>query len=449
MRPTDAPDLEQFCLELESSARQARTLAELCFSIANDSYPLLGYRQALVFEGDGDARLLTVSGLANPTEDSPYLVWLRGLWPWLHPRLGEQAGWFEPDRAADPMPPEVEDGWNEWWPAGVLALPLRRRDGSPLGWACFLLDAPPGEVRCAALLRLAQTWAYCWEMLAGRPKPSPLRRWRELTGKQRQAVAVALACLALLPVRLTSLAPAEIAAQNATSVAAPLDGVVTAIHVRPNQSVRQGEPLFSLDSTTLRNRLDVARQSVAVAEAELMSTTVKSFESAQSRGDLAMLEGRAMERRAELAAAQAQLERIDVTAQHDGVAVFGDPDDWQGRPVVTGERIMLLADPTRPGILIHQPVADAIALEPGARVKLFLTVQPLSSLWGTITETSYQATLSPEGVACYRLRAQLDDPDEQPRIGLRGTAKLYGGWAPLGYVMLRRPLAALREWTGL
>lgn len=70
---------------------------------------------------------------------------------------------------------------------------------------------------------------------------------------------------------------------------------------------------------------------------------------------------------------RSQLARIDVTAVREGVAVFGDPDDWLGRPVTTGERIMLLANPAKPGVLIHLPVADAVALEPGAEVKLFLT----------------------------------------------------------------------------
>ena len=37
----------------------------------------------------------------------------------------------------------------------------------------------------------------------------------------------------------------------------------------------------------------------------------------------------------------------------------------------------------------------------------------------------------------------------EARIGLKGTAKLYGERAPLGYLLLRRPIASVREWTGL
>jgi hypothetical protein len=35
------------------------------------------------------------------------------------------------------------------------------------------------------------------------------------------------------------------------------------------------------------------------------------------------------------------------------------------------------------------------------------------------------------------------------RIGLRGTARVSGEWTCLGYYLLRRPIAAVREWTGL
>jgi len=95
------------------------------------------------------------------------------------------------------------------------------------------------------------------------------------------------------------------------------------------------------------------------------------------------------------------------------------------------------------------PVADAINLEPGADMRLFLHVAPLSPLTAQLTQTSYQATLSPEGIASYRIRGAFDRPSAEARVGLKGTAKLYGRRVLLAYVLFRRPLAALREWTGL
>ncbi len=434
--------------ELEARARAAGNLAELGFSIANDSYGLLPFRQALVFSGtEEDSRLLCVSGLAKATEDSPYLVWLRRTWPWLQRRFAAGAAWCA-YADLEGAPAEVLEGWREWWPAGIYALPLARRDGEGLGWVCFLLEQPPGEQQRQALLRLAQSWSYCWEMLAGKPRRGLRKRWQALGRTRRRLLVLLLLAVPLLPVRQSFLAPAEVVALEATMVAAPMDGVIKALHVRPNQAVRAGEALLSLDDTVLRNRLAVLTQSVAVADAELMASTQKAFDDPRSKSELNLLAGRANERRAELAAVRAQLGRVEVRAEHDGVAVFADPDDWLGRPVSTGERIMQLADPASAGVLIQAPVADAITLEEGVPVKLFLTVRPFSPLAATVRESSYQALLSPEGVASYRLRATFDVPEEQARIGLRGTAKVYGGWTALGYYLMRRPLASLREMTG-
>lgn len=436
----------------EARARDANTVNELVFSVANDAYAILGFRQALVFEGDTSAvKLMAVSGLARPTEDSPYLVWLRRTWPWLRARASATPGWQAmPTEAAHPAdtPPDVLDGWCEWWPTGVFAMPLDRRTGERLGWVVFLLDQPPAQAQLAALVQLSQTWCYGWEMLAGKPKSPLTRHWQKLGSTKRWLLLLAVLALLFMPVRQTALAPAEVIALDAEAMAAPLEGVVKAIHVRPNQPVLAGQLLFSLDDTTLRNRLEVAQKSVAVADAELQAATQKAFDSFQSKGDLALLGGRANEKRAELAAVRAQLGRIDVVAPQAGVAVFGDADDWLGRPVTTGERIMLLANPNKPGVLVYLPVADAIALEPGARIKLFLTTLPLTPMDATVSETSYQAVLSPDGVASYRLRAEFGEPQVQARIGLRGTAKIHGERVLLVYYLLRRPLATLREWSG-
>ena len=439
---------------LEARARAANTVAELGFSIANDTFDLLPFRQALVFDGDGpDALLLAVSGLARPTEDSPYLIWLRRTWPWLRERASQKPGWVAQPEDAPDLPPGMLDGWLEWWPQGVLVLPMQRRSGERLGWLVMLLDQRPQPEQAQALQQVLETWGYCWEMMAGKPKAPWRSRWSRLGKTRRSLLALAVLLVMLIPVSQTSLAPAEVIALDAETMAAPMDGVVKTIHVRPNATVKKGQVLFSLDDTTLRNRLEVVQKSVAVADAELQSATQKAFDSFQSKGELSLLSGKLNEKRAELESVRAQLQRIDVVAERDGVAVFGDPNDWLGRPVSTGERIMQLANPDKPGVLMYLPVAEAIALEPGARVRLFLTVLPLSPLDATITESSFQVVLSPDGVASYRLRGQFNgEPnqggDPSVRIGLRGTAKIYGDRVLLGYYLFRRPLATLREWTG-
>ena len=50
----------------------------------------------------------------------------------------------------------------------------------------------------------------------------------------------------------------------------------------------------------------------------------------------------------------------------------------------------------------------------------------------------------------YRVTAELArDDSAKPRIGSRGTAKLYGPNVPLAFYLFRRPFAVARQWLGL
>ncbi|WP_349918560.1 efflux RND transporter periplasmic adaptor subunit [Aeromonas veronii] len=430
---------------LRDRTMAARSLNALAFSMANDLYQLLPFHQALVFKSHGQAQeLLCVSGLAKPSEDSPYLIWLDGMSRWLDAQVsGNQPVWLARDALA--LPDHLVDGWAEWWPEGVFCVPIQHEEGERLGLFCLLREAEPPAPLLPLLPGLWQTWAYCWHSLTHQPR---LFSWRP-SRRQLILLATAAGIMLLIPIRQSALAPAEVVSRTNQVISSPLAGVIQHLAVRPNQVVKAGDPLFRLDETTLRNRAEVLTQEVAVADAELLAASQRAFDNPQSRRELTLLTGRAQQKRAELAGVELQLSRSEVTSPSDGIAVFSDVNDWIGKPVVTGERIMQLADPGRPAMRIQLPVADAIALEPGAEVTLFLSAYPLQPLRGKILETSYQAQPGAEGVIAYRLLASIEDAPPHARLGLHGTAKLYGDRVLLGYYLLRRPLAALRAWSGL
>ncbi|MNR52797.1 HlyD family secretion protein [compost metagenome] len=81
-------------------------------------------------------------------------------------------------------------------------------------------------------------------------------------------------------------------------ISSPIDGVIQSMHVRPNQPVEKGTPLFSLDETTLNSRADVLSKEVAVADAELMAASQRAFDNSQSKSELTLLNGRVQQRRA-------------------------------------------------------------------------------------------------------------------------------------------------------
>jgi hypothetical protein len=143
------------------------------------------------------------------------------------------------------------------------------------------------------------------------------------------------------------------------------------------------------------------------------------------------------------------LGKSKLTAPQGGVAIFSSQDEWRGRPVQVGERVMLIADPSLIDITVYLPPEDAVELEPGAKVELLLHVNPLSPLDAQIERASYEAVQAPDGTLAYVIRAQLLPGQGLPRIGLRGTAKVYAGRVSLGYYLVRKPLIFLRRSLGI
>ena len=231
-------------------------------------------------------------------------------------------------------------------------------------------------------------------------------------------------------------------------VSATQDGVIERILVRPNQPVTPGMPLVRYDGAVVRNRLAVARQNIGVAQADLERATGKSFNDEAARAELRTLRAKVAEKSAESRYLEELTGRLDIHAVKGGVAIFSDAEEWVGRPVQSGERIMMLADPSKIWITLFLPPDEAIPLDTYPEVRVYLDIDPLNSLSGQVVESSYEAVLTPEGHLAFLMRANLDPGLAIPRVGLKGVARVYGDYRLLGYVLMRKPLRAMRRIVG-
>lgn len=453
-------------LELQRQAWRQATAPELRYHIVNQTRRLIAYRQAafLTVGERGRATLGAVSNIAVLEPNAPFAQWLEEAVRAI--ATGHDANSVH---VVDPaaLPAFVRNAWGEWGPAQVLWCPLRKpqspqeapreahggatpgaaaeKAAPPLAGLWLGRDEPWTDGEILLLSHLAEGYGHAWWALSGkRAKRHGLRR-ALLPLLVLLAVAGALA----IPVPMSTLAPAEIQTSNPVIVAAPLDGVIERFHVQPNQPVTAGQPLFSFESTVLRSRFEVARKGLTQAEAELLTASQAAFADPQTKARVAQLRAQVELRRAEMALARDLLDRVTVKADRAGIAVFTDVNDWLGKPVSVGERVLTLADPQAPEIDIMVPVGDALVLEPGSPVELFLNVDPLHPLRARLTHASYEAGLSAAGVLSYRVKAALDAGEAPPRIGLRGTAKILGDRVPLALYLFRRPLALLRQSLGI
>lgn len=450
MSGPDAAELLGFVGRL----RAAASAEEVEFLLVNDAYALLPYEQAFLWRPDalGRPQLCAASGLADTDPNAPFALWFA--------RAAAHAAAVDPQaplrRLAEADFPAALDDGAEWIPRHALVLALRAPDGQELGGLWLARQAPFDEGEEALAAWLGQQgqfalWAWRREQLALKSRLAALapRRWRALSRRKQGAALALLGALLLLPVRLSVLAPAEVTAARPMPVTAPVDGVVGAVLVAPNQAVAKGAALVAIDDTATRNRLLVAQKTLEVARADLARAAGKAFADDASKSELQLLEARVRERGAELAYLTELLARLRLSAPAAGIALFADADEWRGKPVQVGERIMTVADPAQVNVTIYVAPDDAVALDPGADVSMYLNISPLASRRATVTQASYETGMSPEGHPAYIVKAAFEPGTAPPRLGLKGTAKIYAEWVPLSYYLLRKPLRTLRHALGV
>ena len=128
---SDVSDLSVL-LQIEARALEAQTLAALRFTIVNETHALTPYRQAALFELDGDrVRLAAASGLVSVANDSPFAVWLSHFAQHL-PRDGAVHCLDHADAVG-----EDAKSWAEWLPEHLLWAPLPDRNGASQGMVLY------------------------------------------------------------------------------------------------------------------------------------------------------------------------------------------------------------------------------------------------------------------------------------------------------------------------
>lgn len=450
-------------LQMEERLRRAEK-SELPFIVVNETRLLAVYRQAVLWRVEGrSSSVMAVSGVAVPDKNAPYLQWLgrlnrRLLTAW------EKAPSSAPlSFTAQDVEEDLRKEWAEWLPAYGLFLPLplwpykiessaaKEEDGAgakPPLFGALVLFSPspfaPADLRTLGHLAGAYAQSLSIRFAPRRKRALPL-------GRRAKIIVAALLLILLFPVRQSVLAPGEVIAGEPWPIRSPLDGIVEKILVAPNAEVRRGEPLLKIDDAELKTRLAVARKSLEVAQVELRQGRQQALGDREAKLRLAHLSGRAEQLEAEKNYVESLLERSTVLSPIDGVALVDAPEEWAGKPVSLGQRLITVADPARVRLEIFLPMNEFVPQQSGDRALFFPNISPGSPYEAFVYQVGYQAEETPQAGLAFRLRAEFgpEAKESLPRLGSRGTAKLYGSRAPLIYVILRQPIMKMRQWLGV
>jgi multidrug resistance efflux pump len=443
-------------LHLGKRARQARDRSELAFILVNETHGLVPFRQAALWL---DGRVRTLSGVVSVEANIPYVQWLESVFRHFDQTRSKEGP--RPVEAGD-LPADAAAQWGEWLPPEALWLPLSGSSGASGGALLLARNHPWTQAEADLAAEWGAIWAHAWALHqrgglwrrrsgavdTAQSATAPGRFLRWATSLKLWAAAAAV-CALLIPVKLTVLAPAELVPLAPSAVRSPLDGVIDSIAVTPGQRVKANDTLFIFDRTSIASKLLIAEKALDTVRTEYRQRAQQALFDDQSKAHLAVLQGQVAEKSVEVDYLRSLESRSIVTAPRDGIALFDDPTEWIGRPLVTGERVMMVADEKQVEVEAWLAPANAVPLPPGAPVTLYLNADPLQPLTASLHYIAHEAIRRPDGHYAYRVRATLAGEPQTARTGLKGTAKLEGERVPLVYWALRRPFADARAWLGL
>ncbi len=439
--------------QLTVQAFRSPTRQSLVFKLVNDTVALCPYdRAALLRLGGRRPALEGLSGQVETNADTELAEAMQRVVAALpHP---EAAQIFDrADACAATAAWRVLD--SDGSGLSVAWIPLHADGRAAAGLWLERRGSVWAEHELRLLESLADGYGAAWERVHA---PPLLKRLLPSSRGRRTALAVGLMAALYVAfvhrVHLRVVAPCEVVAREPVVMAAPLEGVVQELAVQPGDVVRPGAALFRYDPRVARHELEVARQQVAIIESRLKRARARAFEADEAMSEVALLAHRLDQERARLALAQWKDERLVVRARSAGEVMVERPHEWRGKPVRVGERVVTLVDPARTKVRLWLPEADNVSIDRAMPIKILLNVSPATGLRARVVTIAPSTSLSPKGVTSFLAEAEWQVAwgarRPPPKIGLKGTAVLYGkNEVSVAYWLLRKPLIALRRFLGI
>ncbi len=414
----------------------------LIFLILNDTYEIVTYDRAVLWSlDDNEPRLLGVSGQSAINTSSqiakqwkllvkdlktPKKIQLINIEQFTH----EQKQWEEYAQTS--------------FKPSVLWVPIFSNNRLSLGlwlerWEGKAWTDKDGEI----INFLAQTYGIAWENFSPRFFFSN-HRTKFIWGMG----LAALLLLFMIQVPLRIAAPCEVVPKDPYLVTAPLEDIIGEVLVNPGQVVKPGDILFQYDKRVALQALKIAENQVRVAQEDLTRAKTLAFKDAKSLAEVSVLEAKLKKEKANLELAQYRASQLVFNSPQPGIAMLEDPDQWRGKPVKVGEKILILFDPKKTKVRIWIPEDDNISLNLKEPIKVFLNINPTVTRQAKLNFVSNATTITEKHVVSFLAEADWMEPQKDAKVGLKGTAVLYGEKVSLFYWIMRKPWIYVRNLLG-
>lgn len=439
-------------LQLEHNCRNSESYAELKYIIVNETRKLVSYEQAVFLAPNlnGKLKVESISDISAIDSNSSYVQCIENIVN----KTIKSKEINEPyllDFSSD-IDDYEKELLKEYCPSNILLIPLRiEKEDIELEYYLLVYKKEFwSEKEQSILSHISSSFSYFLYASRKCSFKSKLQKLK-FSSKYIKYLVIVIFLLMFLPVKMTVLAPLEVVAKDPFIVTSSLEGAIDEIKVKPNEFIKKDSLIVKLNDTDYLNKYQIAKKTLNVAKAQLHTAEQGSFYDPKQKNRIEQLKAEVQLKESELKFTKEQLDKTLIYAEKDGFSIIHNPNEWKGKPVVTGERILMIADKSNIELKIMLPVTDAIFLEDNAEIKAFLDNDPLNSWNGNITHITYKPELTPQGILSYNISANLlnsEDKNTTPTIGLRGTAKIYSKKVSLFFYLFKKPITTMRQWIG-
>ena len=429
---------------LEKKTREAKTQDELNFVVANETRQIIDYVNSfLLLKSPTDKfQVKATSDLATVDRTAPLITFIENI-------INESGHNFKEiqNLDVDKISKKIKVKKPKNLPDNILCIPFLSPQKGLQGYLILSRNEKFIENEIELSRHLSVTYGHAFNsFLTDFSIKNFLKKY--LVGSRAWIVIIIIILVSIIPIKITSTAPVEVVPKNPILITSPFDGVVKNIVADNNDQINSGDLLVMLEDTDLLNNYNLSKQSLQVAEKELLRSRQSSFTDNKEKARLAELVAQVDLKKAEVESTGEKLKNTKLYANQKGIAIVDQKNDWQGRPVSVGEKIMTIANPNNVEFLVWLPVKDSLIIKENSNVKVFLDINPIKPLKGKLLRASYEPSLSPEEVLSYKIGVSYDG-EVPPRIGLRGTAKIYGSRVTLFYYLFRKPITFVRQLIGI
>tara|TARA_R110002049_G_scaffold27321_1_gene93924 strand:+ start:11880 stop:13361 length:1482 start_codon:yes stop_codon:yes gene_type:complete len=242
----------------------------------------------------------------------------------------------------------------------------------------------------------------------------------------------ALLVLMLIPLRYKVRADCELQPVQRRFIAAPLDGPLSNVEVRPGDTVAEGDLLATINPREIEyelasvraewNRADQEKKT-SIAKHDFAASQIASLESDRLKSQAGLLEYRR--------------DNLEIRSPIDGVVVAGDLKKSEGTPVKKGETLFEVAPLGKMIVEVAIPEHEWSSVREGMPVTLGLHALPGESLHGSLQRVHPRAELRDQENV-FIGEVLINDPDGILRPGMRGRCWIACDRHPLGWNLFHR-----------